>query len=98
MPMVRRGDRNDINAFVVEHLADVFYELWLDPLPLLDFGGAAIADLAVHIDHVRDDGVLAPGIEPIVTAAAPVHPDDRHIQLLIGTLALAFLAQQQPAG
>src|SRR5206468_7376323 len=91
MPVVRRGDRHDIDVFVVEDLPDIFDDFWPQSLPLFDHARLISANAAIDIDHVRHGHVVAPGQIADVAAAAAVDAGDRHVQPFAGAFALRLL-------
>src|SRR5262249_8318846 len=77
VPVVRRGDADDVDALVLEHLADVRLELRGDPLPLLGrlerVVPLALGELAVDVADHGDNAVVLVGEAADVAHAAAVY-------------------------
>jgi hypothetical protein len=90
VPVIGRRDADDVDALVVQQIANVGDERGLALLPFRHFFHAFLTDFLVRVTDVEHLGVLAARKRANVTAAAPANTDDGHSQLFAGALAFLF--------
>ena len=88
VPMVRCGDRNDIDRLVFDHLANVLLELRLGFLPLADLFHGIADDRLIAIADGDDLAVVFAEEAADMVHAAPMHADDGHAKPIVGGLFL----------
>ena len=84
VPVVRRGDRDDVDRLVVKRLADVADELGLAALLRLDLLDAFLADRFVRVADARDLALGQIDVRADVVAAAAANADDHDAQPVVG--------------
>ncbi len=96
MPVVGRGDRDDVHTRIVQHPAQVRFPARrgtaLAPSHLL---GPLPPHLLVHIAHRQDLRVGPSGEEAKMAVAPATHADDRHSQSLLQAAAAWRRSGQQ---
>src|SRR5258708_38075896 len=83
MPVVGRGDADDVDALVIENLANVLLKPDGLSLCLLGLGEARSDDGLVAVADDRDDAVMLAGKAVDMLTAAALDADDGDAQLLV---------------
>src|SRR6266545_3788348 len=84
MPMVRRGDGQNVHRFVLQDLAKILHPLRFFLLLAADGIRAFVKGAAVHVADIADFDVGQGEITPDVIHAATVGPHDSHDDFFVG--------------
>src|SRR5207248_6277536 len=91
VPVVGRGDADDVDGLVVEDAAQVFLVLGREALGLLGGTHRPLDDGLVHVADRGHDAVVPAGEAADVAAAAAVDADDRDAEPVVGVALLRGL-------